>query len=602
MTSLLTLITALLIAISGQNQQPARDSAGQQRTGTALVSGAVFLGPTGNEPARRTRVTLTSSDPGIAGRTTTTDDRGWFAFRDLPSGRFTLQASSPGYLNASYGAPRAGRPGTAIAVTDGAQMASLILRLIKGAVITGTVRDANGQPASGVTVTTLRYTYSETTGEIGLGTETTSSMTTTDDRGVYRAWGLSPGNFLVMAAPSIGGARGGVSDFQQLTTNDVARAIAAARERAAGAAPAANPPRVNYAPVFFPGTPDVSQATTITLKESEERAGIDVPIRLVRTAQVTGTVRMGDGSAVPAGVQAALTSGGPQGDLLGSRFGRSKIGSVDAQGRVLFTDVSPGRYMVMINTARPLTRGMVGAAAPTSALWAMAEVAVDGNDVGVELVLQPAMKATGRLIFDGTSQPPQDLSGLQVVLVPPGSGGNLSAGPFGGQIAADGTCSFVNVTPGLYRLVVLQRTRGATAGWALHSATANGRDVWDSWLDVRPGEVLDIAVRYTDHPTQIAGTLRDASGQPVAEHFIVVFPADRSKWIAGTKRISVARPGTDGQFSIGALPAGDYLLVALADVTPGEANDPAFLEAIAPSGIKISLAEGEKKRQDLQIK
>lgn len=600
MTSLLTVITAVLIALAGQNQQPARDTTGPQRTGTAVVSGTVFLGPTGNEPARRTRVTLTSGDPGIAGRTTTTDEAGRFAFRELPAGRFTLQTSSAGYLSASYGAPRAGRPGTAIAVADGAQVANLALRLIKGGVITGTVRDANGQPVQDVTVTAFRYTYRELTGELGLSTDVISSTSTTDDRGVYRAWGLPSGNFLVMATPSMSGRGGGTDDIQQLTTNDVARAIAAARERATGPPqPATRLPRVNYAPVFYPGTPDVSQATMITLKESEERVGVDVPIRLFRTARITGAVRTADGSPLPANLQVVLTLGGGQGDLF-ARGGRVKFANVDAQGKVLFPDVSPGRYLLMINTARPVGRGMVGAPTPTSALWATADVAVDGADVSVELVLQPAMKATGRLVFDGTSPPPQDVTTVQVALVPPGAGGNLSAGPVGGQVAADGTFSFVNVTPGLYRLVTLQRA--AAWGWSLQTATGNGRDAWDSWLDVRPSEVLDIAITYTDRPTQINGTLRNASGQPVPEHFIVVFPAEKSRWVPGSKRIRITRPGTDGQFNVGGLPAGEYLLVALADVEPGEANDPAFLEILAPNGIKISLAEGEKKRQDLQIK
>ena len=60
-----------------------------------------------------------------------------------------------------------------------------------------------------------------------------------------------------------------------------------------------------------------------------------------------------------------------------------------------------------------------------------------------------------------------------------------------------------------------------------------------------------------------------------------------TRWMPGSKRIRVTRPGTAGQFNIGGLPAGDYLLVALADVEPGEWNDPALLETLAPSGIKI---------------
>jgi hypothetical protein len=167
-------------------------------------------------------------------------------------------------------------------------------------------------------------------------------------------------------------------------------------------------------------------------------------------------------------------------------------------------------------------------------------------------------------------------------------------------VSADGTFTFSNVTPGPYRIVLLGSVSGE--GWTVKSASGNGRDAWDNWLQVGPGEHLDIAVTYTDRPTEISGTLRDGSGQPLPEHFIVAFPADKSLWIPGSKRMRAVRPGTDGQFSMAGLPPGDYLLAALTDVEPGEWNDRAFLEMLVPAGVKVSLGEGEKRRQDLQIR
>jgi hypothetical protein len=236
-----------------------------------------------------------------------------------------------------------------------------------------------------------------------------------------------------------------------------------------------------------------------------------------------------------------------------------------------------------------------------NALWAMAEVTMDGADVAVNLTLQPAMRATGRVAFEGASEKPKDLTGVRIVLMPPGAGGSLSAGPPGGQVTGDGTFSFNNVIPGLYRIFVLSSAGLSSSGWYLESATGNGRDAWDAWLDVGPGENLDIVVTYTDRPTQITGAIRDAAGQPALEPFIVVFPADKSRWVPGSRRLVAVRPGVDGQFSVTGLPAGDYLLAALSDVEPGEWNDPAFLETVAAVGIGISLTVGERKTQDLQI-
>jgi hypothetical protein len=66
--------------------------------------------------------------------------------------------------------------------------------------------------------------------------------------------------------------------------------------------------------------------------------------------------------------------------------------------------------------------------------------------------------------------------------------------------------------------------------------------------------------------------------------------------------VLAVRPGVDGTYSIRDLPPGDYLLGALTDVDPDEWQDPSFLEAVAPSAIKISLAAGEKKTQNLAIR
>jgi hypothetical protein len=50
------------------------------------------------------------------------------------------------------------------------------------------------------------------------------------------------------------------------------------------------------------------------------------------------------------------------------------------------------------------------------------------------------------------------------------------------------------------------------------------------------------------------------------------------------------------------LPAGEYFIAALTDLDPAEWQDPAFLDQIAPAAIKVTLAEGEKKRTDIRIK
>ena len=62
------------------------------------------------------------------------------------------------------------------------------------------------------------------------------------------------------------------------------------------------------------------------------------------------------------------------------------------------------------------------------------------------------------------------------------------------------------------------------------------------------------------------------------------------------------RPGSDGKFTIPALPPGDYLLVALSDIQDEVYLDASFLEQLIPGAVKLTLAEGEKKMQDIRIR
>ena len=66
-----------------------------------------------------------------------------------------------------------------------------------------------------------------------------------------------------------------------------------------------------------------------------------------------------------------------------------------------------------------------------------------------------------------------------------------------------------------------------------------------------------------------------------------------------SRRIQAVRPGTDGAYLIPNLPPGTYLLAAVDDVEPGEWFDPAFLQRLAPSAIRLAIADGEQKARDI---
>jgi hypothetical protein len=114
-------------------------------------------------------------------------------------------------------------------------------------------------------------------------------------------------------------------------------------------------------------------------------------------------------------------------------------------------------------------------------------------------------------------------------------------------------------------------------------------------------DVAGATLMLTTRHSEISGTLQSASGLPAPGYFVIVMPVDQAMWKAGSRRLKVARPSTEGRFSFADLPAGDYLLVALTDAEPGEWQTQEFLGTIAGAGVKVSLALGERKIQDLRI-
>jgi hypothetical protein len=598
----LTSTAGALVCVAVSAYQQPRDNA-PVAAGTASISGTVFVDGAAKQPARRVRVTLTNLARTTPGQTTTTDDSGAFAFGGLPAGRFEIQAFKNGYLRGSYGASRPNRAGTPIVVKDGETIANRTMTIARGGVIAGVVRDPQGRPVPGLTVRVLKLGYNALTGEPSLGVPDTSTISATDDRGEYRAFGLPPGGYLVLAnpVPASGRAGGpGVDDIRQLTTEDVQRALQTARAGAANiaAAPPSSPSssrRVNYAPVFHPGVTDINAAATIALGVSEERTGVDVVIQLVPTATISGKISSPSG-ALPPLLSVAVVPSGPRAEMLAGAGLRGPSTQPRPDGTYVIAGVAPGTYTLKAM----MGRGRGAVPTDTLTLSAAAEINVSGLDLDVPLMLQPGVAITGRVVFEGAQPTAAELQTLSFRLMAPGSGGALLA-TGGGRVDAEGRFSFASVTPDIYRFVFSWDAATARDRWTIKSSMANGREAFEAPLRVNANEPVDWTITYTDTPTNLTGVFQDRGGRAATDYYMLVFSSDRASWTPGSRRIRMTRPATDGAFSVKGLPAGEYFLAALTDLEAGEWNDPALLEQLVGSSVKVTLREGATTTQDIRI-
>ena len=66
-------------------------------------------------------------------------------------------------------------------------------------------------------------------------------------------------------------------------------------------------------------------------------------------------------------------------------------------------------------------------------------------------------------------------------------------------------------------------------------------------------------------------------------------------------RVETSGVSCDGKFKFAGLPPGEYYMAAVTDYEYTDLVDASFLEQLTAGAFKITLAEGEKKVQDIRM-
>lgn len=252
---------ALAMLANAQEPQPKREGA---------ISGRVIADdgqPVAGAQVMAVAVGKASMGALISGsQRSVCDAEGNFKVAGLTHGVYTLLAQSPGYVSDSNQS-RKYRIGE-----------SVIINLVRGGVITGRVTDEFGEPVVGVRVSADRVRDSE--GRPDAGGDAMNAMNSsrmTDDRGVYRIYGLEPGAYVV----SVNGASPTFAGLGQ-----------SRRET----------------PSYHPSSPR-GAATEINVRAGEEMNSVDIRLRTARGRSISGTIAgETQGEGLVNGVLVTLTS------------------------------------------------------------------------------------------------------------------------------------------------------------------------------------------------------------------------------------------------------------------------------------------------------
>lgn len=287
-------------------------------------------------------------------RPVSTDEQGRFEISDMQAGPHTLLVLAPGFVVAPGSLDEEGRQ-KYFRAGD-----TVNIRMIRGGVITGTVTSALGEPMVGVRV---RYTrLRDTNGKPASGNSLDFQQDwQTDDRGVYRIYGVQPGTYLVSA----GGK--GFLPFATAAYDD-------------------------DAPTYYPSSPRAT-ATEVNVLGGVETSGIDIKYRDYRGHAVTGTVTgAAQMNAMGGNFLSLLLVDAASFSLVSTRVATLANGA----GTFAFDSVPDGDFIVV---------AMHGVGISESASLAARRVTVKGADLsGIDLKLMPFGSVAGQVTLEPLSQ------------------------------------------------------------------------------------------------------------------------------------------------------------------------------------------------------
>jgi len=522
------MLIVIFSVISTRAQSPVDENAAE-RSNNGSISGRVVN--QSGQPLANVLVTIRSYGAMGPGRTTSTDNGGNFEVTGLTPLAYMVSALLPGYVTAPrdpdvnpIGYYRVGE-----AVT---------LEMLKGGVITGTVKRNNGEPV--VSAVVRAYMVRDYKGQPArYGAPVRSNPT--DDRGVYRIYGLPSGTY-ILAAGGFGFANGYTIDAYG-----------------------------DNVPTFAPSSTR-DNAIEIAVNVGEETANVDIRYRDEPGRTVSGKVVAGLAADQPNGINVTLTS-----ILNGiSQLSYSTYQAPGSRG-FAFSGVADGDYDVIAQSYLP--GGDLLLSEPR-------RIKVGGADVsGIEVSAKPLASISGTVVLEDSKAPECQGKRRPVfgeTVISPWHNEKIAAKDepqfiwgLGGPTFPDQSGRFTlrNLAAGQYRF----NTRPMAKYWYLKSISwpASSKltqaiqpvDAARNWTTVRAGDRMSgLTVTLAAGAASLRGRVEIPDGQKLPSRlFVFLVPAEREN-SDSILRYAAILTADDGSFVFGNLAPGRYWIVAEAAV------------------------------------
>jgi hypothetical protein len=471
-----------------------------------------------------------------------TDSQGHFALTELESGPYRISIASNGYVRQEYGQRVFPGQGTLLNLADGQTIRDLVVHLTQTGTISGRITDTNGQLAVGVPVRLLKLAYNA----IGQKTFQDGGTTSTNDRGEYRIFWVTPGRYFVAAGVPPGPAPTGTSG--------------------------PNDPLDRYSITFFPGVSDSTRASMIEVQSGGEAAA-DFSVPQLQLFHVRGKVTDSTGGP-PTAISVSFAYQTITGQIGSFSIGQSYNATT---GNFDVPNLTPGTYIVQVatTTVERTTIDVVNANVENLS-FAMGTGAVLSGHIRVD--------GPGNSLSPGAERARLQLRGINVGLTVSHN-----------NVEQDGSFKIESISPADYRAVVTS----LPPELYVKEVRLGGLDLMNQTIHVISGTPISgtVDVLLSPNVSQIDGSVLDDRGQPISGIMAVLVP-DRNRDHTGL--FKTATTDQTGHYSIRGIPPSDYKLFAWETLESFGYFDPELLKQSDSQGKAIHISESSKLNQDIR--
>jgi hypothetical protein len=521
--------------------------------GTASVSGRVTIK---GEPAKGVKVFLQPQQRMESGANETTpsaktNENGYFRITGLPAGRYVPISLTPGYIMSKGGTDYTMARGAAFDIAEGEVIDNFDIDLIPGGVITGRVTDSNGRPLVEEQVQ-LWYIYKNGTPQ-EWSSRLIRKMLTTDDRGVYRIFGLVEGRYILSA----GGYLKGEDGYVRRT--------------------------------YHPDVKDKSQAKVVELGAGEEVTGIDINVAEVeKTYSIFGRVVNADDGKPVGGAKVAL-------DLLsldGNNIVREGFsnGHSNSKGAFQLSNVPPGKYFAYAAVDPELDKASNLYSEPV-----ICEV-TNSNVQGIEIKFRNGGSIEGVVVIEDPTDPAMSVKTGKITCVFESVGGGPEelSSPYSKrvEVAPNGGFKVEGAPKGRVRI---ETHSPNSVGSSLIRIERGGAPLPGGSIEIGAGEHISNLRLVTATPNlSLPGVIKVVGGTLPPDLALYIY-ASRVDGVRGGARPS--QVDARNRFVIQYLPPGEYeLRLEIADRTVETKNvDPQLSRAISQARKKVVVSRNNQQ-------